>query len=80
QEQLVGARTVLDVLDAEQELLDARVGLVRALRNVIVDSYDVLSTIGRLTAEDLRLPVELYDFTRNFEAQKDRLFGTSIGN
>jgi TolC family type I secretion outer membrane protein len=79
EEQRVGARTILDVLDAEQELLDARVGLVRAQRDALVDSYDLLSAVGRLTAEDLGLPVEVYDFTRNLDVVRSKLFGTDIG-
>ena len=79
EEQRVGARTILDVLDAEQELLDARVGLVRAQRDALVDSYGLLSAVGRLTAEDLGLPVEIYDFSRNLDAVRNKLFGTGIG-
>ena len=78
EEQRVGARTILDVLDAEQELLDARVGLVQAQRDALVDSYDVLSAVGRLTAEDLKLPVEIYDFSRNLDAVRNKLFGADI--
>ena len=51
----VGARTVLDVLDAEQELLDARVGLVGAERDQLVASLQVLSSVGNLTGENLKL-------------------------
>ncbi len=80
EEQRVGARTILDVLDAEQELLDARVGLVQAQRNALVDSYDLLSAVGRLTAEDLKLPVQIYDFGRNLDAVRNKLFGADIGN
>ncbi len=79
EEQRVGARTILDVLDAEQELLDARVGLIRAQRDALVDSYDLLSAVGRLTAKDLGLPVEVYDFTRNLDTVRNKLFGTDIG-
>ncbi|MDP6271832.1 MAG: TolC family outer membrane protein [Alphaproteobacteria bacterium] len=61
QEAEVGARTTLDVLDAEQELLDARVGLVVAERNETVTSFDLLSAIGGLTARKLALSVETYD-------------------
>ena len=50
QEADVGARTVLDVLDAEQEFLDAQVNLVRAQRDEIVAQYQLLSSVGRLTA------------------------------
>ena len=78
QEQQVGSRTILDVLDAEQELLDARVGLARAQRDAVFDSHNLLTTIGRLTAEDLALPVEIYDFNANFDAVRGRVFGTGI--
>ena len=56
QEQELGSRTVLDVLDAEQELLNARVSLVRAERDQIVASYNLLAAIGRLTHDYLGLP------------------------
>lgn len=55
QEAQVGSRTTLDVLDAEQELLDSRVALVRAKRNEYVAAYQLLATIGRLTGRDLGL-------------------------
>lgn len=57
----VGARTVLDVLDQEQELLDARVNLVRAQRNDIVAAFQLLTAVGRMTVDGLELPVESYD-------------------
>lgn len=55
QEAQVGSRTTLDVLDAEQELLDARVTLVGARRNEMVAAYALLSAIGRLNINDLGL-------------------------
>lgn len=55
QEAQVGSRTTLDVLDAEQELLDARVTLVGARRNEMVAAYALLSAIGRLNLVDLGL-------------------------
>ncbi|RMF15942.1 MAG: secretion protein [Alphaproteobacteria bacterium] len=61
QEAIVGSRTTLDVLDAEQELLDARVNLVRARRDEYVAGFTLLSAIGRLNAKALALPVDLYD-------------------
>ena len=75
QENAVGARTVLDVLDAEQELLDAQVNLVGAQRDEIVASYQVLTAIGRLTAMDLGLPTEIYDAEADYRAVRDRWFG-----
>lgn len=78
QENLVGARTVLDVLDAEQEFLDARVNLVVAQRDEVVASYQVVSAIGRLTAADLQLPVDAYDPEADYQTVRDRWFGLGI--
>ena len=61
EEERVGQRTLLDVLNAEQELLNAEVNLATDRRNVVVASYSVLSTIGRLNAQDLRLASLVYD-------------------
>lgn len=61
QEQEYGARTVLDVLDAEQELFTARTNLVRAKRDRTVATYNLLLTLGRLTPESLELGVASYD-------------------
>jgi outer membrane protein len=78
QEATVGARTVLDVLDAEQELLDAQVGLVRAERDAFVSSYQLLVSLGRLTAASLTLPVDVYDYDRHFLEVEDRFYGTDV--
>ncbi|MEM1233352.1 MAG: TolC family outer membrane protein [Pseudomonadota bacterium] len=61
EEATLGARTTLDVLDAEQELLDARQNRLSAVTSEFKAIYGVLSAIGRLTAKDLGLPVQLYD-------------------
>lgn len=61
EEATLGARTTLDVLNAEQELLDARANLISAQVDVTIASYAVLSTMGLLTAEHLGLPVQQYD-------------------
>ena len=61
QETQVGLRTTLDVLDAEQEHFRAQINLVRAKREEIVAAYQVRSAIGALTAQQLGLPVDLYD-------------------
>ncbi|MEM6277007.1 MAG: TolC family outer membrane protein [Pseudomonadota bacterium] len=61
EEATLGARTTLDVLDAEQELLDARQNRLSAVTSEFKAIYFVLSAIGRLTAKDLGLPVQLYD-------------------
>ncbi len=77
QENAVGARTVLDVLDAEQELLDAQVSLVGAQRDEIVARYAVLSAMGRLTAGNLKLPVEIYDPVTDYRDVRDSWLGLS---
>lgn len=75
-EAIVGSRTTLDVLNAEQTLLNSRVTLVGNLANLITASYSVANAIGRLTARDLRLDVPLYDETAYYNAVRQRLFGT----
>jgi outer membrane protein len=74
-EAVVGSRTTLDVLNAEQELLNARVSLVRALANVITASHTVASAVGRLTARDLNLPVQIYDMEAYYRAVRNRWVG-----
>ena len=73
----VGSRTVLDVLDAEQELLDSRVNLVTAERNKVVNALQLLSTGGNLTAEYLGLPVALYDPVEAYEDSAGLWFGST---
>ncbi len=75
QEAAVGARTTLDVLDAEQELFDAKVDLVRAERDEVVSSFALEAAIGRLTAARLRLPVKIYDERQHYEAVRNKLWG-----
>jgi len=70
QEAAAGLRTVLDVLDAEQELFDARVNLVRAERDEFVAAYQVYQAMGRLTAINLKLPVPKYDPTVYYRSVK----------
>ncbi|HUJ98124.1 MAG TPA: TolC family outer membrane protein [Stellaceae bacterium] len=75
QEATVGSRTVLDVLNAEQELFTDRVTLVTAQHDLAVAEFTLASQIGRLTAADLRLPVKLYDVDRHYESVRDKWLG-----
>ena len=75
QENAVGARTVLDILDAEQESLNAKVSLVRAERDQIVASYETLTAMGEMTAEKLGLAVELFNPDVDLKAVRDVWFG-----
>lgn len=74
----VGARTILDRLNAQQEVLDADVALLRAQRDEFLASLDLLGAVGRLTAKELALPVEIYDPMANYAATRGRWFGTGI--
>jgi outer membrane protein len=75
-EAIVGSRTTLDVLNAEQALLNSRVTLVQNLAAFVNASYSVAAAIGRLTAKDLSLKVPLYDETAYYNAVRQKLFGT----
>ncbi len=69
---------MLDVLDAEQELLDARVAFIFAKRNEYVAAYSLLSAVGDLTAVKLQLPAKLYDPSLHYNAVRDKWFGWEI--
>ena len=75
QEAQVGSRTTLDVLNAEQELLNSQVNLISARHDVQVNYYGVLSGIGRLTARSLGLPVEYYDEEKYYKEVGSRWYG-----
>jgi TolC family type I secretion outer membrane protein len=78
QEAEVGSRTTLDVLDAEQELLDAQVALVVAERNEYVAGFELLAAVGGLTAQKLELPVEFYDPAEHLDQVRNKWWGLSI--
>lgn len=77
-EAAVGSRTVLDVLNAEQELLDAKVNHVRAQRDELVAAFELKSAIGQLVAEQLALKVDLYDPAINYDESREKWLGTSV--
>ena len=66
EEASLGARTTLDVLNAEQELLDARVSRISASIDEQIASYTVLASMGKLTAISLNLGVKTYDPTEYY--------------
>jgi outer membrane protein len=78
QEQRVGLRTVIEVLNAEQDLFSARVNLVSAQRDEVVFAYQLASSVGRLQARLLNLPVEVYDPVKHYSDTRGRWFGTNI--
>ena len=81
QEAAAGLRTVLDTLDAQQELLNAQVNLVRARRDLAVATYELLAAVGRMNAKQLELKVELHDPEVHYRKVRGKAFGfgNSIG-
>jgi outer membrane protein len=75
EEAKVGQRTTLDVLNAQQALLSARTTLVQAEHDQVVDSYSLLSAIGRLNIPTLGLAVAEYDPRVHFDQVKSKWIG-----
>ena len=75
EEARVGERTTLDVLNAQQVLLNTRVQLVSAQHDQVVNSYSLLAAIGRLSTTTLGLQVVAYDPTVHFDQVKDKWIG-----
>jgi outer membrane protein len=71
EEARVGQRTTLDVLNAQQELLNARVNLITAQRDRVVASYAVVQATGRLSSRNLALHVQHYSPKLHFDQVKD---------
>ena len=78
EEYLVGSRSTIDVLNAQQELLNARISLVQAERDYVVASYQVLGAMGKLTARYLALRVAYYDPVQNYNQVRNQLFGSDV--
>ena len=75
QEATVGSRTVLDVLNAEQELFTDRVQLVTAQHDLALAEFNLAMQVGRLTAADFNLPVKLYDVDQHYRSVRDKWIG-----
>ena len=76
-EQTVGTRNVLDVLNAEQELLNSQVLLVTARRDAYVAGFQLLNAMGQAEAEDLNLDGgALYDPLVNYDRYSRQLVAT----
>ena len=61
EEESIGQRTILDILDAEREFLNAQISLKSAQRDLTVTQYAVLASIGRLNVQHLKLPTQNYN-------------------
>ncbi|GAO38482.1 putative multidrug efflux pump outer membrane protein [Sphingomonas changbaiensis NBRC 104936] len=77
-ENSVGNRTIIEILNAEQELLNAQVQLVTARRNAYVAAFTLLAAMGQAEARDLNLEgVTLYDPTANYRRVRHKIWDWS---
>ena len=74
-EAIAGQRTTLDVLNAEQALVNARISLITAQHDRVVASYSLLAAVGRLSAQVLSLPVPAYDPIVHYQQVRDSWIG-----
>jgi outer membrane protein len=75
EEAKAGQRTTLDVLNAQQALVNARVALVTAQHDRVVASYAVLAAVGRLSPQVLSLQTNVYDPSVHYHQVRDSWFG-----
>jgi outer membrane protein len=78
QEYLVGSRSTIDVLNAEQEVINARINLVSAEHDQVLASYELQAAIGKLTARNLGLAGPYYDAKENYRQVKGKWIGTDV--
>src|SRR6202012_206454 len=78
EEARVGQRTTLDVLNAQQELVNARVALVTAQHDRVVASYTLLAAVGTLSMQQLGLNVTIYDPQVHYQQVRDAWIGVRI--
>jgi outer membrane protein len=75
EEAKAGQRTTLDILNAQQALVNARVALVTAQHDRVVASYAVLNSVGRLSPQVLRLATSVYDPSVHYHQVRDSWYG-----
>jgi outer membrane protein len=78
EEQRAGQRTLLDVLNAEQDKVNADVAGVRARHDYVIAGFSLLMAMGRLTAADLGLDVPLYDVGRHYAETNRKWIGLAV--
>jgi outer membrane protein len=78
EEERVGQRTLIEVLNAQQELLNSQVNLVTTRRNVIVAAYGLQAALGRLDALSLGVTGTIYDPEAHYQEVNRQWFGLSI--
>lgn len=78
EEEKVGQRTLLDVLNAEQEYLDAQVSLVGTRRDLVIASYGLLASIGRLSVGSIELATDVYDPEVHYDEVRRKWAGVTV--
>jgi len=78
EEERVGQRTLLDVLNAQQELLQSQVNLETTKRNILVASYTLVSAIGRLSVSEVGAATEVYHPEVHYEDVRSKWWGIDI--
>ena len=75
EEQRAGERSILDILNAQQELLSGEIGLANAQHDATVAAFQLLASTGQLTARSLALDVELYDPLKHYNRDASAWIG-----
>jgi outer membrane protein/adhesin transport system outer membrane protein len=78
QEASLGSRTVLDTLDADQEVRDAQAALITARRNEVVARYTLAAALGLLTPKNLGFAEKVPDYERAIAAVRRNILGTDV--
>ena len=71
----VGSKTLLDVLDAEQDLLEEKVEAVKVERDKYITIFNLMAFMGKLSSSELNLDVGVYDLDKNYDAVKNMWLG-----
>lgn len=75
QEELLGSKTIIDVLDAEEKLNSARATKIEADKQLVLTYYQMQAQMGKLTGQALGLPVELFNPEEEFKRIKLKIIG-----
>ena len=71
----VGSRTLLDVLDAEQDLLEEKVEIIKVKRDKFVTIFKLIASMGKLSSTNLNIEVSSHDHEKNYVAVKNMWLG-----
>lgn len=71
-------RALIDLLNAEQEAFSARLALVDGKHDEVVQSLTLLSAVGRLTAQNLKLQVAYYDYDAHYQRVRNKIWGVAL--